>query len=136
LNIIQNDKLLKQRERRKLNGNADTKKYEKTKRGFLMRLYRNMQSRVEGVQKLKQHLYKDKSLLDRETFYHWAMYDEAFHGLFRQWEESNYSRKLTPSVDRINSASGYSIENMEWITHSENSRRGAVSRHEKNSSNW
>ena len=36
----------KQRLSRKLNNNLHTKKYEKTKKGFLVRLYRNMLSRV------------------------------------------------------------------------------------------
>lgn len=123
-------RLQNQRERRAENNNAATKKYEKTKRGFLMRLYRNMQSRIDGVQKLKHHLYKDKYLLDRETFYNWAMHDEGFHALFMDWEFSGYQRKLAPSVDRVNSSIGYELSNMEWVTHSENSRRGAVKRHE------
>ena len=46
----------KLRERRRLTNCAVDKKYEKTKKGFLMRLYRNMQSRVQGVQKKKHHL--------------------------------------------------------------------------------
>ena len=52
------EQLRKQRERRKRTGNATIKKYEKSPKGFLMRLYRNMQSRVTGVQKQKFHLVK------------------------------------------------------------------------------
>jgi hypothetical protein len=124
------ERLARQREYRKATGNACTKKYEKTQRGFLMRAYMNMQSRVTGVQKLKAHLYSDKYLLDRETFYHWAMYNDGFQALFRQWEYFGYPRKLTPSVDRIDSSKGYELSNMEWVTHSENSRRGSLKRHE------
>lgn len=116
------EQLIKQREHRKLTGNASTKKYEKTKRGFLMRAYRNMQSRVTGVQKLKHHLYKGKSILPREQFYEWAISNNSFHHLFAEWEAAGYSRKLTPSTNRINSKRGYELGNMEWITHSENSR--------------
>ena len=63
------DKNEAQRLRRRLNNNSYTKKYEKTKSGFLMRLYRNMQSRVTGVQRKKLHLYAFCSLLSREEFY-------------------------------------------------------------------
>lgn len=122
------DSLARQREYRKKTGNACTKKYEKTKKGFLMRLYRNMQSRVTGIQKKKHHLYKGKDLLPRDHFYEWALSSSRFHELFSVWEESGYDRKLTPSVDRIDSRRGYSIINMEWVTHSENSRRGSVSK--------
>ena len=124
----QAEKNAKQRERRHLNGNSDTKKYEKTKSGFLMRLYRNMQSRVTGVQKLKYHLYGGKSLLSRDDFYLWAENNQVFHELFDIWEKSGYERRLTPSVDRINSEHGYEISNMEWIPFHENCRRGAQSK--------
>jgi hypothetical protein len=119
----------KQREKRAANGNAHTKKYEKTINGFLMRLYRNMQSRVEGIQKQKYHLYKDKELIDRQSFYVWAKTNARFYYLFIIWEESGYNRKLAPSVDRIDSSKGYTIDNMEWVTHSENSRRGSINAH-------
>lgn len=116
---------LKQRLTRLANGNLYTKRYEKTKPGFLMRLYRNMQSRICGVQKQKHHLYAGKSLLTRDEFYKWAYNSSDFHVLFMNWEESGYDRKWTPTVDRVDSNMGYSIDNMQWVTHSENSRRGA-----------
>jgi hypothetical protein len=116
-----------QREYRKRIGNANTKKYEKTPSGFLMRAYRNMQSRVTGVQKHKAYLYIGKELLPRETFYEWATHQEAFWKLFREWEQSRYDQRQTPTVDRVDSSRGYSLDNMEWITNSENSRRGATS---------
>lgn len=122
------------REYRKATGNKATKKYEKTPKGFIMRLYRNMQSRINGVQKAKHHLYEGKELLDRQSFYDWALNHDEFKKLFEAWESSGYDRKLTPSVDRIDSSEGYYLENMEWVTHSENSRRGSINRHESNSS--
>jgi len=120
------EELQRQRCYREKTGNAATKKYERTKKGKLMRLYRNMQSRILGVQKQKHHLYQGKSLLPKDEFYKWAMSCEEFHRLYNAWVESDYNRKLTPSVDRIDSSKGYEIENMEWVTHSENSRRGAL----------
>ena len=120
------DKLERQRVYRINNDNACTKKYEKTKNGFLMRMYRNMKSRVTGVQKQKAHLYLGKYLLDKDVFYEWAINQVEFHRLFKNYEDSDYDRKLSPTVDRINSSIGYVIENMEFVTHSENSRRGGL----------
>lgn len=108
---------------RKRTNNKATKKYEKTKKGFLMRCYRNMQSRISGVQKLKAHLYKGKNILPRQEFYEWALNDKQFHNLFDVWESKKYERKLSPSINRIEPELGYLISNMEWITHSENSKR-------------
>jgi hypothetical protein len=117
------DKNTKQRLYRLSNNNANTKRYEKTPNGFLVRLYRNMKSRINGVQWAKFHLYAGKELLDKEEFYTWAKNSSKFWELFKEYEDSNYDRKLAPSVDRVNSKLGYNINNMEWVTHSENSRR-------------
>lgn len=117
-----------QRERRSRQNNSVTKKYEKTKKGFLMRLYRNMKSRIEGVQKEKYYLYEGKELLSKEDFYKWALNNDQFHKLYDEYEESSYERQKAPSVDRIDSSKGYIVENMEFITTAENSRRGSISR--------
>jgi len=121
----------KQKIRRALNNNADTKKYEKTENGFIMRMYRNMKSRISGVQKQKYHLYANKYLMPKEEFYAWAKNNDDFKLLFNNYKESNYSRKLAPSVDRLDSSKGYEIDNMQFVTHSENSRRGTISRFNK-----
>lgn len=118
-----------QRMRRKASGNANTKKYEKTKKGFLMRLYRNIESRCSGIQKQKYHLYEGKGLnISRDKFYDVYLTDGQLNKLFAKWENSGHDRKLTPSLDRIDSGKGYLFDNLEWVTHSENSRRGAIAR--------
>lgn len=100
-----------------------SKKYEKTYFGYLVRKYRNMQSRITGIQKKKFHLYKGLELLSRDDFYKWAMDSKEYKSLFETYCDSGYSRKLAPSVNRINPCIGYVIPNMEWITHSENSAK-------------
>lgn len=122
-------RLANQRQYRRQTGNVATARYEKTKRGFLMRAYRNMQSRIAGVQWRKHHLYRGLPLIGRAVFYEWALASATFHRLWEGWVQAGYDRRFTPSVDRIRSECGYMLDNMEWVTHSENSRRGAVSRH-------
>ena len=117
-----NCELERQRKYRKNNNNKITKKYEKTKKGFLMRTYRNMKSRITGVQKKKYHLYKNLELLDKNEFYNYSLNNSSFNILFENWENNNYSQKITPSIDRIDSNKGYTLDNIRWITHSENSR--------------
>lgn len=108
-----------QKLRRRKNNNYSCKKYEKTKRGFVMRAYNNMIGRTEGRTK-KSHLWAGKELIDRDTFYKWIFSKKKFHVLFSAWEMSGYNRKLTPSVDRIDSRKGYIIDNMRVVTFSEN----------------
>lgn len=100
-------------------------KYEKTLRGYVMRMYRNMKSRIEGVQKAKSHLYFGKFLLSKEGFYNIAMSSNELYELFKQYEKSGYVRALSPSVDRIDSRIGYTEENIQFITHRDNSQKSS-----------
>ena len=131
--MTREDKNEKQRRLRDANGNYYTKKYEKTPNGFLMRLYRNMQSRITGVQKQKSHLYVGKELLSREDFYKWAKETTVikFTEMFEVYKNSGFDRKLSPTVDRVDSQKGYTPDNMRWLTHSENSRLGSLSQRNK-----
>ena len=122
------DKLHRQRQYRLKNNNIVTKKYEKTLNGFVMRLYRNMKSRITGVQKQKAHLYLNKELLNKEDFYTWIKSNQNFVELFEKYKESNFDRKLAPTVDRINPNIGYVLNNMQILTHSENSSRSSKDR--------
>jgi hypothetical protein len=118
--------------RRKEVGNVDTHKYEKTIEGFLMRAYRNMKSRITGVQKEKHYLYAGKELLSKEEFYDWARKSSDFLKLYKEWVNFEFNQKLTPSVNRINPNIGYIIPNMEWITNSQNSALSSVTKKMKN----
>lgn len=113
------------------NNNKWTKDYEKTINGFLMRTYRNMKSRILGIQYKKAHLYNNLEILDKKSFYEWSINDIEFNKLYHNWINSNYDRKLTPSIDRINTKKGYLLNNIRWLTHSENSRLGSLARFKK-----
>lgn len=102
------------------------RKYWKTPKGKLMLTYNNMNRRVRGY--VKPHLYEGKFLLDRDTFYKWSENDLNYLTLYKDWVDSDYNSKLSPSIDRIDSSKGYSLGNIQWITHSENSSKGTISR--------
>lgn len=103
---------------------AQSQKYERTTQsGFLMRAYRNMLSRVLGVQKREAHYYQGLPILPKNVFYMWAFGDEAFQRLWTVWQASGRERRLAPSVDRLDVTKGYTLDNMRWITHAENSGR-------------
>lgn len=109
------------RDRRKSNSNSTTKVYEKTLKGKLVRTYRNMLSRVKGVLKSKSHLYEGLHILDKEEFYKWSLNNTEYISLYNNWVKSGYDLKLSPSIDRIETTKGYSLDNIRWITFSENS---------------
>ena len=110
-----------QREYRKRTVNKVTNSYEKTRGGKLMRTYRNMKPRTEGVLKKKAHLYMGLDLLSKKDFYNWSKESFEFESLFLLWESSGFDKKLSPSIDRIDPSRGYEIGNMRWSTHSHNS---------------
>lgn len=122
------DRLAWQRAHRKKTGNSDTKKYERTKKGKLMRTYRNMESRCKGILTGKSHLYEGLDILPRDSFYKWSLSDQDFNFLYDQWVSSGYCKKLSPSIDRKDTRKGYVLGNIQWITHSENSRKGGINR--------
>ena len=113
--------------RRKLD-RARQKRYTRTPKGFLVRLYRNMKSRVEGINAERAHLYMGLPIIDKEEFYTWALNHPEFIKLFDTWVKKRYNRKYTPSVDRVDPTLGYTFDNMEWVTASENSRRATLRR--------
>lgn len=109
------------RERRSKNNNSSTLKYEKTRKGKLVRTYRNMTSRVKGILKSKNHLYLGLEILDKEIFYEWSLANDDYNKLFDDWVASNYDLKLSPSIDRRDSSKGYVLDNMRWVTFKFNS---------------
>jgi hypothetical protein len=112
----------KQRERRRRDGNSDTRKYERENpKGFLMRVYRNMHSRVTGVQKREAQYYVGLALLSRETFYLWILADPDFLRLWAEWQDAGRPQRLTPSVDRKDVLLGYELFNIRWVAQAQNS---------------
>ena len=51
--------------------------------------------------------------------------------LYRKWAKADFDRKLSPSLDRLNTNKGYSLKNIELVTWEENQRR-AYSDRKKN----
>lgn len=86
---------------------------------FLAHLYSNMKKRVQGKHGSPQ-LYKDKPLIAKEVFLNWAKNHPSFLVLYKQWVMCDFDIKLAPSVNRINSRKGYTLDNMEWVTFSQN----------------
>jgi hypothetical protein len=96
---------------------------------FLGTLYLAMSRRVKGRATKRPDLYKGKPILPKDVFLSWAKNHPDFLSLYKQWTMSDYDRKLTPTLNRIHSAKGYTLDNIEWMTNSQNcGLSGAVTR--------
>lgn len=99
--------------------------YRLTIKGFLTMRYRSMMVRTRDFDPIRPN-YFGKKLLSKEIFYKWAQNNKQFLKLYNEYKESGYKFKLTPTVDRLDPEKHYILNNMEWVTHSENSRRARL----------
>ena len=108
------------------------KKYEKTRTQldyFVKKVYCGMRDRCTVPNSHSSKYYFGLPLLDREEFLEFSLNDEDLKKLFKEWVDSEWERKLTPSIDRIFPNLGYTINNIQWITVSENSKRANLYRY-------
>lgn len=64
-----------------------------------------------------------KEYLSKTEFIEWCYKEEnykKFVEYYKIWVDSNFEPRLRPSIDRINSNKGYTLENMQWLSLSEN----------------
>lgn len=112
--------------------NIDSKKayygdyYKNNINRILSTKYKDMKRRVNGKTKQVSRSL-NKYICSKEAFINWC-YEKnnmkKFMVLYKDWGINNYSKKFAPSIDRIDSSKGYHINNIQWLTHSQNSRKG------------
>jgi len=89
---------------------------------FIDGVYTSMKQRVSD--KSNNYLpYKGLFICEKEEFIKFGLNDNNLKVLYKIWKKSNYSRKLTPSIDRIENQKGYSLNNIQFLTLEENGRK-------------
>jgi len=81
-----------------------------------------MSDRTKGKGTNRPDLYIGKAIVTREVFYMWSRNHPEFLRLYKTWVNCGFDRRFTPSVNRLTSKRGYTIDNMEWVTNSQNCR--------------
>lgn len=107
---------------------SSTKKRErllakKCVKTFINIRYDGIQNRVSGHGDTR---YRGLNRCTREEFKEWASEQKGLHILHKEWSITGNKLKDCPSIDRIDPTRGYTVGNMRWITHSENSRLGGL----------
>lgn len=97
---------------------------------FLRDKYHKMKRRSRGDCN-RPHLYRGIEVLPFEDFKNWSLTDEKFQRLWFNWHLCKFDIRANPSVDRKESDRGYTLDNIQWVTNSENCTSGATSEKRK-----
>lgn len=81
---------------------------------FLKRTHHGMRRRVEG-KTLYHKGALGKELCGLEEFLAKYAHSRLVIKLWETWRDSGYALFLTPSIDRVDSTKGYSLENIQWL---------------------
>lgn len=89
--------------------------YRKTRNGKISVTYTDMRKRVRT-----REAYKGLELLSRKDFVEWSLNSTEFNRLFDNWDHNDI--RTSPSIDRIDPKRGYTLDNMRWLTVSDNAK--------------
>jgi hypothetical protein len=98
---------------------CSTHQHNATITSFLNKMYVDMKRRISGKTKDRRY-YLGKSILDKDVFTTWAKNHPDFLKLYKQYYTAKFERRLAPTVNRMDSNKGYTLDNMEWMSLSHN----------------
>lgn len=91
---------------------------------YLQHRYNAIKSRCEGRVKSCSR-YAGKEYCSKEEWEQWCKETyPTFLSLYENWQAQGFKRKYAPSIDRIDNSKGYVPGNMQWLTLSQNSKKG------------
>jgi hypothetical protein len=111
----------------------DVKRQRMNIKRILNHRYNSLKARCDyefAASKSQNYTARGMAYLSKEEFIEWAnetMND--FMELYNNWASKGFKRADCPSVDRINGNLGYTKNNMQWLTQSENSSKRKYDSH-------
>lgn len=95
-------------------------KYSHTPRGKIRLMYNAIQNRTRHVAS-----YQHRELtFTRLEFIQWVESNYAHYmRLFTKWRLSNYNRRYSPSVDRVDNTKGYTLQNIQLVYQYQNAAK-------------
>ena len=95
------------------------KKHKTDKYYYMRHIYNGMVWRCTHIDR-----YKKIKILTKNEWILWCadnMY--KFNILYKRWQDSGFQYRYSPSIDRIDNHRGYEMDNMQWLSQFENSKK-------------
>jgi hypothetical protein len=89
---------------------------------YLGTCFSEMSRRVKTYDPLRPN-YFGKDICKRDIFIDTFKNDLAFLNLYKNWQDNNFKRKYAPTIDRVNNDLDYTIDNLKFISHYNNSTK-------------
>lgn len=103
--------------------------YYRTKNGLISQIYGTQKSNS----KLRDHPLPSYT---KQELHEWLFNQVLFHSLFLNWEKSNYSHDLVPSIDRVDDYLPYSLSNITLTTWKDNNTKAQKDRKNGINNKW
>lgn len=120
------------RGRKEISRVRDLKRYRENPKRYLKHKYYMIKRRCSGLhsnvpyQDASFQRYAKKGLhFTLEEWMSWC--DDTypiFIRLYEAWQKSGFKCTMAPSVDRIDNERGYYLDNIQWMTSAENTKKG------------
>ena len=90
---------------------------------YLRHMYNNIVRRCGTIGK-----YKNRKLeFDYVEFLAWVD-NSGFYAAYEEWVRSDFNKKLSPTIDRIDNHNHYTLDNIQILTKAENTRKDSVTK--------
>lgn len=98
-----------------------SKKWRHSKHGKLASIFH---AQIQRSKKNRSHINLHKVEYDFNYFFNRFIKDKKFLIIYKKWVNSNFSKYLSPSIDRINPKKGYLKNNIQITTWNINRKKG------------
>ena len=87
--------------------------------------YTNIRMRVEG-RSTRAYKTQGMPMLTKAEWNWWNSQPDIkakFESIYNNWVESGYTTNLMPSIDRRDNSKGYTLDNIQWLSKTENNKK-------------
>lgn len=97
------------------------RKYDST--FYLRKCYAGIKQRCTNPKNHNSKYYYGKEICPLGTFLNRFSNDNVFLEMFKKWQESGFEYRIKPTIDRLDNNKGYTVDNMQILTHIENAKK-------------